>query len=102
LVSGHYWQPYIYFLVYKNYDPALFQKSGNSFGFDKYIFGGTNWDRNGRELDKVDLAKIAQGKSMLIAFSPLEYQKKQKSQTAEIGEIKDHSGTIIFILARLL
>ena len=45
LISGHYWQPYIYFLFYKKYDPALFQRSGSKSGFDKYIFGGTSWDK---------------------------------------------------------
>jgi len=97
LISGHYWQPYSYFLFYKKYDPDFFQKSGSKSGFDKYVFGGTGWD-GGKELGDQDLVKLAGGKNFLIALSPIEYEL-QKDNLSEIGEIRNHNNELVFVIA---
>jgi 4-amino-4-deoxy-L-arabinose transferase-like glycosyltransferase len=79
IVSGHYWQPYIYFLFYKNYDPSEFQRNGSKSGFYKYIFGGTSWDMNGKELGDQDLEKLIE----------------------VVKEIKNHNNELVFIVGTL-
>lgn len=99
IISGHYWQPYIYFLFYKKYDPELFQQKGKKSGFDKYIFGGTSWDMNGRELGDQDLRKLAGKSNYLVALSPVEYNL-QKKNLVVVKEIKNHNNELVFIVAK--
>lgn len=100
VISGHWWQPYIYFLFYKKYDPHLFQKYGSKSSFDKYIFGGTSWDMKGRELGDQDLVKLSRTNNILIAFSPVEYEL-QKNKVNKISEVRNHNNEIVFIMASL-
>ena len=100
VISGHYWQPYIYFLFFKQYNPQLFQKYGSKSSFDKYIFGGTSWDMKGRELGDQDLVKLSGTRNILIAFSPIEYEL-QKENVRKISEIRNHNNEIVFIMASL-
>lgn len=103
VISGHYWQPYAYFLFYLKYDPVLYQKNGSSVSFDKYIFGGTDWDKSvGRaELNDVDLKSYANNaKKILVALSPAEYLT-QVSHVTPIKNIKNHKGDVVFILAQV-
>ncbi len=99
VVSGHYWQPYIYFLFYKKYNPVLYQKYGNKTAFGKYVFGGTEWDKEqGRsELDNVNLQEFAGAKHILVALSPQEYAA-DKSQLHYLKSIYNHAGQIVFIV----
>lgn len=97
VVSGHWWQPYIYILFYKQYDPQLFQQNGSKKAFDKYIFGGTSWDMKGQELGEVDLVKFSGTRNMMIALSPIEYEL-QKENVKKISEIKNHSNEIVFVI----
>jgi 4-amino-4-deoxy-L-arabinose transferase-like glycosyltransferase len=99
IVTGHYWEPYIYFLFYKHYDPTLYQCNGTKGHFDKYIFGGTSWD-GGQELESVDLQTLAKTKNVLVALSPKEYTM-QKSHIKKLSEIEDHAHTPIFIVGEL-
>lgn len=99
IISGHYWQPYIYALFYKKYDPAMYQKNGKKSAFDKYIFGGTSWDFEGKELGDMDLSSY-QGKKTLIAVSPEEYNKLKPSITA-IHTIYNHLQQPVFIVGDL-
>lgn len=99
IISGHYWQPYIYFLFYKNYDPTTFQKYGSKKGFDNYFFGGTLWDK-GEELGKVNLKKIADGGSALVALSPQEY-RYQKNNIKILTNIYNHNNELVFIVGTL-
>lgn len=103
IISGHYWQPYMYTLFYTQYDPMLYQKFGSQEKFGKFIFGGTAWDqRLGREeLGHVDLEKLAGSKKTLVALSPGEYDS-QLGKVRKISEIKDHQGRIVFVLGRIL
>lgn len=102
IISGHYWQPYMYTLFYTKYDPVAYQKNGSSIAFDKYYFGGTSWDRDrGRnELDNADFEKIAKTRNVLIALSPQEYVSQEKS-LERLTEIRDHSGKVVFIISTL-
>lgn len=100
VVSGHYWQPYIYFLFYKKYDPALFQKYGSKKGFDKYLFGGTSWDMNGKELGDQNLEKFAKTRNALFALSPVEYDL-QKQNINVATKIKNHNNEVVFIIGTL-
>lgn len=100
VISGHYWQPYIYFLFYKKYDPSLYQKYGSKQQFGKYLFGGTRWDISGVELDEVDLVKFAGTKETLYALSPVEYEK-QKAFLKKLAVIKNHRNETIFIVVEM-
>lgn len=100
VISGHWWQPYIYFLFYKQYDPKLFQEQGNKSGFDKYIFGGTSWDMQGRELGDLNLEKLTGTRNILIALSPAEYEL-QKENVKTIDVIQNHNNETVFILGEL-
>ncbi len=99
IVSGHWWQPYIFFLFYKQYSPKAYQESGSKKGFDKYVFGGTRWDMDGQELDHEDLQKLAGAKNILVALSPVEYEL-QKDNVVKLTEIKDHNNKVVFIMAK--
>ena len=102
IISGHYWEPYIYFLFYSKYDPSLYQKSGSVFGFGKYIFGGTSWDLtnpNHTELDHLNLEKLAKTNNFLVAMSYDEY-KFQKKRLIVVKNIYNISGKLMFIVAR--
>lgn len=98
LISGHYWQPYVYFLFYKKYDPSMFQNSGSKTAFDKYVFGGTSWDNEGKELGDQNLEKIAGTNNYLVALSPIEFSL-QKQNLNVINEVRNHNGEIVFIVA---
>lgn len=102
LISGHYWEPYAYFLFYKKFDPKIYQEKGTSNGFGKYVFGGTSWDKNknSQELGDVNLRKYAgtSGK-LLVALSPEEYIP-QKDNIIKLTEIKDHNSQTVFIVGK--
>lgn len=102
IISGHYWEPYIYFLFYKKYDPYMYQKYGNSNGFDKYLFGGTSWDKdkNSLELGNLDLKKYAKANHLLVALSPEEYSPQQQNIN-KLTEIKDHNNQLVFIVGEI-
>lgn len=98
VISGHYWQPYIYFLFYTKHDPKNFQSEGKKSGFDKYIFGGTSWDMQGKELGDQDLEKLAGTQNYIVALSPSEY-KLQKNNLKVVNRIKNHNNELVFIIA---
>ncbi len=102
IISGHYWEPYVYFLFYSKYDPYLYQKNGSVFGFGKYIFGGTSWDLtnpNHRELDHRTLSDLAKTKDFIVAISPGEFQYEKK-QLIPIKNIYNLNGKLVFIVAK--
>jgi len=102
IISGHFWQPYMYTLFYTQYDPKLFQKEGTHVGFGKFIFGGTSWDQrlHRQELDNEDLAKLSGSKNVLVALSPGEYAS-QRSHINKTSEIKNHKGDVLFVVGNL-
>lgn len=102
IVSGHYWQPYMYFLFFTKYNPVLYQKYGDSAHFGKYIFGGTSWDLAvGRpELGGVNLKNLTKSNKVLVALSPDEYNA-QSMNIEKTYEIKNHNGQTVFILGNL-
>lgn len=102
VISGHYWQPYIYVLFYSQYDPALYQSEGSKAKFGKYVFGGTAWDKEqmSTELGDVNLRKFAQGNYILVALSPEEYQT-QKDTMVLLKKIYNHNGELVFIVGEL-
>ncbi len=99
VISGHYWEPYIYFLFYKKYDPAMYQKYGSSNGFDKYLFGGTSWDKdkNSQELGNVNLKQFAKADRILVALSEEEYNM-QRDNVNKLTEIRNHNNELVFIV----
>lgn len=103
LITGEYWQPYIYFLFYKKYDPSLFQKYGTNRKFDKYVFGGTSWDKEQyhQTLESVDLAEFAGSKNTLVVLSPKEYSM-QKDHIEKLTDIRNNNNELVFIVGKLL
>lgn len=102
IVSGHYWQPYMYILFYEKFDPIEFQQTGDSAHFGKYIFGGTSWDLAvGRtELNQVNLKKMANSEKALVVLSPEEYHD-QKGNVEYITNINDHNNRTVFLITKL-
>ena len=100
IISGHYWKPYVYFLFYKKYPPEKFQGIGSSYGFDKYIFGGTSWVYGDKELSFVKLRDVAGEDDILVAVSPQEF-KHQEINLRVLKEIKNHNGDIVFYVAEI-
>lgn len=98
LITGHFWQPHVYFLFYKNYDPLTYQETGSKKGFDKYIFGGTSWDMEGKELGDQDLGKIAGTNNYIVALSLVEFEL-QKEKLSIIKEVRNKNNDLVFIIA---
>lgn len=89
LVTGHYWQPYIYFKFY------------NDRLADKYMFGPTGWDKGGytEELRGVNLKQYANDQNVLVALSPEEYAVDE-NQVIKIQSIYNNNAELVFILAK--
>lgn len=102
IISGYYWQPYMYTLFYTEYDPKSYQNVGTSERFGKYIFGGTSWDQDviRDALDQVDLRILAGKNSTLVALAPVEF-KKQKENISVKNRIYDHTGKVVFIVGEV-
>lgn len=100
IITGKYWQPYIYYLFYTKYDPKEYQASGSKKGFDKYYFAGTSWDMKGIELWETDLKKIAGDKKTLLVLAPVDYELK-KAEVKKITSIYNHNNELVFIIAEL-
>lgn len=103
IMTGYNWQPYIYFLFYKNYDPYAYQKTGSNKQFDKYIFGGTSWDKEqySQTLENVNLEEFAKSNNVLVVLSPEEFTI-QKEHIQKLTEIKNHNNELVFIIGKLL
>lgn len=100
IVSGHYWKPYVYLLFYKKYPPEKFQGIGSSYGFGKYIFGGTSWVRGDKELSFVKLRDFAGEDNILVALSPAEF-RHQEINLRTIREIRNHNNDIVFYVSEV-
>lgn len=102
LISGHYWQPYVYTLLYTKYDPYKYQEAGDRYRFGKYRFGGTSWEDYGpKEYGDVDLFEIAGNKKALVVLSPAEYEK-QKQNLRELTRIMGYDQSTRFIIGELV
>jgi len=101
IVTGHYWNPYMYFLFYNKYDPAKFQRNGSISGFGIYTFGGTSWDKDrySKTLAEVELDEFSD-KATMIILSPNEFEQ-QKEKVNELTRIQDISGKNIFIVTEI-
>ncbi|KKS86137.1 MAG: hypothetical protein UV59_C0002G0012 [Candidatus Gottesmanbacteria bacterium GW2011_GWA1_43_11] len=99
VMSGHYWQPYIYAAFYNQYPPDLFQINGSRFSFGKFVFGGTSWAGE-VEFDKKDLVAIAQNKKTLFILTFNEYIAHAR-QLVTVAEIKSADGTLMFLAGEL-
>ena len=100
IITGRYWQPYIYYLFYTKYSPKDYQLHGTKKGFGKYYFGGTSWDMKGIELWESDLKKIANGKKTLLVLAPVDYELK-KAEVKKITSIYNHNNELVFIIGEL-
>ena len=100
IVTGKYWQPYIYYLFYTKYSPKDYQLHGTKKGFGKYYFGGTSWDMKGIELWESDLKKIADGKKTLLVLAPVDYELK-KAEVKKITSIYNRNNELVFIIGEL-
>lgn len=97
VITGKYWNPYMYFLFYHAYDPRKYQDMGSMQKFDKYIFGGTSWDTARYSTELSNLETLKQGKTMFV-LSPEEYEKN-KNELTKIDTVEDPSKKMVFIIA---
>ncbi|MDE2589132.1 MAG: hypothetical protein KGL95_05660, partial [Patescibacteria group bacterium] len=100
VISGHYWNPYIFALYYKRYDPEKYQQSGSRSGFGKYLFGGTKWEAGEHELEGVNIEAWAKSNNILVALSPEEYPS-QKANIHELTRIYNHNDDLVFIVGEI-
>ncbi len=103
VISGHYWEPYIYFLFYKKYDPKIYQEHGTSYGFGKYVFGGTSWDKdkNSLELGHVNLKEFAKTSGRLLVVLSEEEYNAQQNNVSKLTEIRNHNNELVFIVGEV-
>ena len=98
LISGHFWQPYAYALFYENYIPRKYLKTGNKLGFDKYVFGGTAWEKQEEINDEV-IRREVKGNKTLVALSLEEYAS-MSSKMKVVEKIYNHNSELVFILVK--
>lgn len=100
VITGDNWEPYIYFLYYTNYNPVLYQKNGDSTGFDKYIFGGTSWDKNKNRptIQQLDIHSLLKQSKTLLILTTSEYNNLN-TKFHKIGEIKNHNNETVYIIS---
>lgn len=98
LISGHYWQPYAYALFYTGYHPKAYLTSGSRSSFDKYVFGGTSWEKE-EEFDSRMLAEYAKNKNNIFALSPVEYSTYWNNLDI-IKVIKNNNNEVVFIVVK--
>lgn len=98
VITGKYWNPYMYTLFYQAYDPRKYQESGDMSGFGKYKFGGTSWDtaRNSQTLDSVEGLG---DKQTIFLLSPEEFEKN-KNILIQTDTLQDKTGKMVFVVAR--
>jgi len=103
LVTGANWEPYIYFLYYNKFSPAEYQKNGSSISFDKYVFGGTSWDKDKKRktLLELDLKNINNNSKSLLIVTPKE-QNELPFNFYKIKEIRNNNNVTIYNIGKLL
>lgn len=107
-ISGFYWRPYIYFLFWNTYDPALYQKSGSISRIGKYYFSSALWDKEGvyfgpfakYEVDFYSLIKTNLPQETLFMLAKPEFEK-HKDKFIEIAAINGKFAKEVFIAAVL-
>lgn len=98
VISGKYWNPYMYVLFYKSFDPKKYQERGGIEGFDRYVFGGTSWDTSRHDNAIEDVKGLRRGNTLFI-LSPEEFEKN-KDTLKQIDTLQDSSGKMVFVVAR--
>ena len=94
-VTGRYFKPYIYFLFYSSYDPAIYlQEKGTDKGFGKYIFYPADWESQGQSLEDLDFSKRILEPRSLYVF-PADFAKKTLKTVKELSSV---NGKPVFIL----
>lgn len=97
IITGRYWNPYIYFLYYNKVDPASYQiLDVKKTHYQNYFFAGADWD--GRNSISNDLIKnqLKSGKNIIV-LSPTEDKMITLNRTL-IQTIKDKSNEPLFLI----
>lgn len=88
IITGHYWQPYIFGLYYLKYNPELYQTAWDHGNFGKYYFERSGWDKKGDEYyrQKYDLEKMKKMPKTLIVAEKITEGKLLKVIYNKNGE----------------
>ncbi len=67
IISGAYWNPYIYFLYYNHINPSDYQKLDiKKTHFTNYFFAGADWDGRGALSNNLIKSQLQAGKNILV------------------------------------
>lgn len=101
IVTGRYWNPYIYYLYYKQFSPRDYQNITTSkTKINNYYFAGAGWD--GKEIISNELIKktLQTQKTSIIVTSPTEDPSITINKT-HIHTINDKEGNPIFLIYKI-
>lgn len=101
IVTGRYWNPYIYYLYYTQFSPKIYQSiTKPKIKIDNYYFAGAGWD--GREIISNELIQknLPNQKTAIIVTSPAEDTSITINKT-HIHTIKDKEDNPIFLIYKI-
>ena len=101
IVTGRYWNPYIYYLYYNQFSPKKYQNISNpKTKINNYYFAGAGWD--GKEIisNNLILKTLKDTKTSIIVTSPVEDSSITVDKT-HIHTINDKEGTPIFLIYKV-
>jgi hypothetical protein len=101
-ISGEYWRPYIFVLLWGKYDPALYQQGGTRDHFDKFYFARASWDKEGVYFadPTTNFHALADDKKTLFILSWKDFLL-HKEKFVEIERINGRYKKDVFVAALL-
>ncbi len=101
IVTGRYWNPYIYYLYYNQFPPKDYQNIADpKTKINNYYFAGAGWD--GKEIisNNLILKTLKDTKTSIIVTSPAEDLSITVNKT-HIHTINDKEGNPIFLIYKV-
>jgi len=101
IVTGRYWNPYIYYLYYNQFPPKDYQNIADpKIKINNYYFAGAGWD--GKEIisNNLILKTLQNQKTSIIVTSPAEDSSITINKT-HIHTINDKENNPIFLIYKI-
>lgn len=97
IVSGRYWNPYIYFLYYNRINPESYQKLDvKKTHYANYFFAGADWDGRSALSDDLIKNQLHAGKNLLVT-SPQDDSQITLPRTL-LHTVADTGQTPVFLI----